>query len=235
MKQFAFDIGLLFNELRPSGKRVKACTYSFIISKLFFRDGRIWDTFATSVLMSTYLVAFVVSDFASLVDQKNNFTVWARPNAIDQAQYALEIGPRSLEILSDLFDEDYHLEKMDMVAVPDFAAGAMENWGLITYRESRMLYDANESSAWSQQDVASVIVHECAHMWFGNLVTPTWWGYLWLSEGFARYYQYMATAKVIEVGHSVGRELLSRRYLYETKFHKVLRTVLFIVQSSLRK
>lgn len=86
---------------------------------------------------------------------------------------------------------------MDMAAVPDFSAGAMENWGLITYRESRMLYDQNTSSDAAKQSVASVIVHELTHMWFGNQVTPEWWGYLWLSEAFARYYQYFGTAQVI--------------------------------------
>ncbi|XP_011706815.1 PREDICTED: aminopeptidase M1-like [Wasmannia auropunctata] len=85
---------------------------------------------------------------------------------------------------------------MDMVAIPDFAAGAMENWGLVTYRESRMLYDEMESSVVAQQDVTSVIVHELTHMWFGNLVTPEWWSCLWLSEAFARYFQYFATAEL---------------------------------------
>ena len=146
--------------------------------------------------MSTYLVAFVVSEFSSLTDDSKKFSVWARPSVINQTAYALKIGPQALELFAKLFDEDYPLPKMDMVAIPDFSAGAMENWGLITYREPRLLYDENVSSARSQQDIASVIVHECLHSWFGNLVTPKWWSYLWLSEGFARYYEYYATAKV---------------------------------------
>lgn len=146
--------------------------------------------------MSTYLVAFVISEFQSVTNEHKNFSVWARPDAVDQAEYALTIGEAAINYLENLFDESYQLDKMDMVAVPDFAAGAMENWGLITYRESRLLYDPRESSDAAKQTVASVIVHECAHMWFGNLVTPEWWGYLWLSEAFARYYQYFATAKV---------------------------------------
>lgn len=144
--------------------------------------------------MSTYLVAFVISDFHSL--GKNKFKVWARPAAIDQARYALKIGTAALKLLEDLFQQKYILPKMDMVAVPDFAAGAMENWGLVTYREIRMLYDEKESSVLAQQSVASVIVHEITHMWFGNLVTPEWWSYLWLSEAFARFFQYFGTALV---------------------------------------
>lgn len=145
--------------------------------------------------MSSYLAAFVISDLKSKKDE--NFTVWSREEIIDQADYALKIGKKSLSFFEKTFNQEYQIDKMDMVAVPDFAAGAMENWGLITYRETAMLYNENESSDVAQQNVAATIVHECTHMWFGNLVTPDWWGVLWLSEGFARYFQYMATAKVI--------------------------------------
>lgn len=144
--------------------------------------------------MSTYLVAFIVSEFESR--EQDTLAVWARPSVIEQTNYALKIGTAGLKLLSDKFSQDYQLPKMDMVAVPDFAAGAMENWGLVTYRESRLLYDEKESSAPAQQSVASVILHELTHMWFGNLVTPEWWGYLWLSEAFARYFQYFGTAEV---------------------------------------
>lgn len=163
---------------------------------VFSRDERIWSGFHKTVDMSTYLLAFIVSEFSHLQNEVGNFSVWARPEVIYEANYALEIGQKALQQLESLFDIKYQLDKMDMVAVPDFAAGAMENWGLITFRETRMLYNENVSSVASQQKVAAVIVHECVHMWFGNLVTPKWWGYLWLSEGFARYYEYMLTAKV---------------------------------------
>ncbi|XP_043289822.1 uncharacterized protein [Venturia canescens] len=159
-------------------------------------DERVWWTFEKSVSMSTYLLAFIVSNFSRLQNEVGNFSVWARPEVIDEAKFALGVGQRALQQLESLFDINYQLYKMDMVAVPDFSAGAMENWGLITFRESRMLFNENISSVTSQQKVAAVIVHECVHMWFGNLVTPTWWGYLWLSEGFARYYEYMLTAKL---------------------------------------
>lgn len=144
--------------------------------------------------MSTYLVAFVISEFNFI--EQDRFKVWSRPSVINQTNYALKIGTAALQLFGNTFQQKYNLPKMDMVAVPDFAAGAMENWGLVTYREPRMLYDEKESSAPAQQSVASVIVHELTHMWFGNLVTPEWWSYLWLSEAFARYFQYFGTAEV---------------------------------------
>lgn len=158
------------------------------------KGGMYWDEFDESIPMSTYLVAAVVSDFSKLTT--GNFSVWARPDAINQAKYALEIGPQALQYLSQLFQQEYQLPKMDMIAVPDFSAGAMENWGLVTYRETRMLYDENTASDMAKQTVASVIAHELSHMWFGNQVTPEWWSCLWLSEAFARYFQYFATAQI---------------------------------------
>lgn len=156
-----------------------------------------WDEFEESIPMSTYLVAFVISEFEAVkMKGLENFNVWARPDAIDQAKYALTIGIQGLEYLSNRFQQNYQLPKMDMVAVPDFSAGAMENWGLITYRESRLLYDEPTTSDIAKQNIASVIIHELTHMWFGNMITPEWWSYLWLSEAFARYFQYFATAQV---------------------------------------
>lgn len=171
--------------------------YFILIIFIFFnvsRNGTSWKTFDLSISMSTYLVAFIISDFHFL--EEEGFKVWARPSVINQADYALKIGTKALTMFNDLFLQNYNLPKMDMVAVPDFAAGAMENWGLVTYREALMLYDEKESSTLTQQKVASTILHELTHMWFGNLVTPEWWSCLWLSEAFARYFQYFGTAKV---------------------------------------
>ncbi|XP_017892658.2 putative aminopeptidase-2 [Ceratina calcarata] len=153
-----------------------------------------WDEYQESIPMSTYLVAFIVSDFKST--ERGTTSVWARPNALPQSTYALDIGERSVKHLSQRFNQSYQISKLDMAAVPDFSAGAMENWGLITYRESRMLYDSELTSDAAKQTIASVIVHEVTHMWFGNQVTPEWWSYLWLSEAFARYFQYFGTAMV---------------------------------------
>lgn len=145
--------------------------------------------------MSTYLVAIIVSDFESL-QQYGIYGVWARPDAIPQTKHALSAMGPLLQFYEKALQLPYQLRKLDMVALPDFASGAMENWGLLTYKERNLLYHSYHTTTAQKQSITNVIAHEIAHQWFGNLVSPEWWKYLWLNEAFARYFQYFATTNV---------------------------------------
>ncbi len=155
--------------------------------------------FAPTPIMSTYLVAFIIGDFEYLQSKtKNGVTVrvYTTPGKKHQASFALTCAVKTLEFYERYFDIKYPLNTLDMIAIPDFQSGAMENWGAITYRESALLVDPEHSSASNKQWVALVIAHEIAHQWFGNLVTMEWWTHLWLNEGFASYIEYLAVDKL---------------------------------------
>ena len=151
-------------------------------------DGTRLVRFAETPRMSTYLLAFAIGPLDTIEGKARRGTklaVWALPDRIGHSRWALDEAIRILDYLNDYYGIPYPLEKLDHIALQDFAAGAMENWGAITYRERILLFDPATSSAQTRQTIVEVIAHETAHMWFGDLVTMAWWDDLWLNESFA--------------------------------------------------
>ena len=155
--------------------------------------------FAPTKLMSSYLVALVIGDLASTAEKTVNgipLQVWAMRGKEGLGNFALEYTARLLPWYEDYFGAPYHYDKYDQVAVPGFAAGAMENSGLVLFRQE-LLIMAPETSSWQQEkSIAHVIAHEFAHMWFGNLVTMRWWDDLWLNEAFAEWMSYRVISEL---------------------------------------
>ncbi|XP_046398929.1 aminopeptidase N-like isoform X1 [Ischnura elegans] len=158
-------------------------------------DNYIWDHYEETPKMPTYLVAFIVSNLSYVKAEGHEFRVWTRREYINDVAYSLRIGPTLLEVMKNITGIAYSLPKMDIVAVPGFG-GAMENWGLVTQKESMLLFNDEESSAEKKQHISNVVAHELAHQWFGNLVSPEWWTWIWLNEGFATYYGKLAVERI---------------------------------------
>ena len=152
--------------------------------------------FAKTPKMSTYLLAFVLGDFQRVSKKtKSGVEVSVLATKVQKSElmeFPLSFAVRVLEFYEDFFGQKFPLSKCDHIALPDFSSGAMENWGLITYRETALLAGKNSSIS-SKKYVALVIAHETSHQWFGNLVTMKWWDELWLNESFATMMEYLAT------------------------------------------
>ncbi|AYV84014.1 MAG: aminopeptidase 1 [Hyperionvirus sp.] len=157
------------------------------------REGdSVW--FGTSPVMSTYLLAWVIGDLEFLEREMDGVVIraYCTPGKKEKLLFAINVAARALKWFLEWFEIGYPLKKLDLLAVPDFSAGAMENWGLITFRES-LLFADEDTEISERQDIVNTICHEIAHQWFGNLVTMEWWTYLWLNESMATYFGWWVT------------------------------------------
>lgn len=169
--------------------------------------------FETTPIMSTYLLAWAFGEFEYIEafterayhGKKIPVRVYTTKGLSQQGQLALETAAKVIDYFSDIFEIDYALPKCDLLAVPEFSAGAMENWGLITYRTTTLLYDEATSDTSYRAVVLEVVAHELAHQWFGNLVTMSWWNELWLNEGYATYISWLAVDHLHPEWHVFSR------------------------------
>nr|ADZ05468.1 aminopeptidase N4 [Cnaphalocrocis medinalis] len=163
--------------------------------------GRVRETFFPTPIVSVYLIAFHVSDFVETTmtsSPTKPFGIVSRPGVTDQHEFAADMGLKITNVMDDYFGIDYYdmgqgqKMKNDHLAIPDFPAGAMENWGMVNYREAYLLYDPNHTNLNNKIFIATILAHELAHKWFGNLVTCFWWSNLWLNESFASFFEYFS-------------------------------------------
>ena len=166
-----------------------------VLSETDDGNGKKRVRFETTPKMSTYLLFFGVGKFEFIQDHVDpRVRAAGTPGQTGKATLGLEFGRKALQYCEDYYQIPYPMSKMDLIAVPDFAFGAMENWGAIVFRENLLLFDAATTSQAGKERLCEVIAHEIVHQWFGNLVSPSDWRYLWLNESFATYFGYGVVA-----------------------------------------
>lgn len=161
-------------------------------------DGKVWTHFERTPIMSSYLVAFVVADYENISNSDGSINIVGRRELIPHFKFALEIAEKAARELEQYTNSTVRVPKMDHVALPEHGTGAMENWGLITYPETNLVFKENQDSFDRKYSIATTVVHELAHQWFGNVVSPKSWSHIWLNEGFASYFQQYIVDKILK-------------------------------------
>ncbi|XP_029165352.1 aminopeptidase N-like [Nylanderia fulva] len=165
-----------------------------ILSEIDSVDGKLWTFFETTPVMSTNLLGFVIADYEYISNLDGTMKIWGPRHLLSYAAYPLDIAEKATRELQRFTNSTVHVPKMDHVSIPHYSNRATENWGMIVYVQDVLLQNENSRSIIDTM----TITHELAHQWFGNLVSPAWWDYLWLSEGISTYLKFYITDKFIK-------------------------------------
>ncbi|XP_028049052.1 thyrotropin-releasing hormone-degrading ectoenzyme isoform X2 [Monomorium pharaonis] len=178
---------------RKSNMRSHSNSMRKFTEEIHGMSGYVWDHYEKTFRMPTYVVAFMVTDFSSYdvaVTDRPSHTIFFRKEIENDTRYIGDLIPKVLRAVQNLTGFYYELDKLDVIVVPEYAYTAMENWGLITFREDVILVKKDDTE--SERGLDKVVAHEVAHQWFGNLVTPKWWDEVWLKEGFSSFFGFLA-------------------------------------------